>query len=60
MEKILSFNREKEEEMDFLTQRIQDYSISGLILGKISHAKEQGVDLQVDPATFFNGTSRQH
>ncbi|GIM45889.1 histidine kinase [Collibacillus ludicampi] len=51
MEKILSFNQEKEEETHFLTSRIKDYSISGLILGKISHAKEQGVELKVDPRT---------
>lgn len=49
IEKILSFNQEKEAETYFLTQRIKDYGISGLILGKISHAKEQGVVLEVDP-----------
>ncbi|GAX89940.1 ATP-binding protein [Effusibacillus lacus] len=51
MDKILSFNREKEAETHFLTQRIKDYSISGLIMGKISHAREQGVELEVDPQT---------
>lgn len=51
IEKILSFNQEKEAETYFLTQRIKDYGISGLILGKISHAKEQGVVLEVDPQT---------
>lgn len=49
VEKILSFNEEKETETHFLTKRISDYSISGLILGKISHAREQGVELTVDP-----------
>lgn len=51
IEKILSFNQEKEAETYFLTTRIQDYGISGLILGKISHAKEQGVTIDVDPRT---------
>lgn len=54
MEKILSFNQEKEQETYFLTERIRDYSISGLVLGKISHAKEQGVELEVDPETSFH------
>ncbi|MFC4769301.1 ATP-binding protein [Effusibacillus consociatus] len=51
VEKILRFNEEKEAQTHFLTQRIKDYSISGLILGKISHAKEQGVELEVEPGT---------
>ncbi|WP_018133430.1 ATP-binding protein [Effusibacillus pohliae] len=54
MEKILRFNQEKEDETRFLTQRIQVYSISGLILGKISHAREQGVALQVDPRSSLS------
>jgi two-component system sensor histidine kinase DctS len=51
VDKIIHFNQEKQSETHFLTQRIKDYSISGLIVGKISHAREQGVDLEVDPQT---------
>ncbi|WP_164553408.1 ATP-binding protein [Brevibacillus marinus] len=48
VEKIVSFTEEKQEETRFLIERIKNYSISGLILGKISHAKEQGVELELD------------
>lgn len=53
VDKIISFNREKEAESQFLTRRIRDYSISGLILGKISHAKEHGVQLEVNSQTLL-------
>ncbi|BCJ86404.1 ATP-binding protein [Effusibacillus dendaii] len=48
IDRIVSFNQEKEAETYFLTERIKDFSVSGLIMGKISHAKEQGVDLLLD------------
>lgn len=51
VDKIINFNQEKLSETHFLTQRIKYYSISGLIVGKISHAREQGVELEVDPHT---------
>lgn len=53
LEKILLFSEEKDAETGFLTNRIKDYSVSGLILGKISHAKELGVHLNVDHKSFL-------
>ncbi|MBO8164164.1 MAG: sensor histidine kinase [Brevibacillus sp.] len=51
IERIMTFTEEQQEQSRFLTQRIADYSISGLILGKMSRAREQGVRLILDPAS---------
>ncbi len=51
IERIMTFTEEQQEQTRFLTQRIADYSISGLILGKMSRAREQGVRLALDPAS---------
>ncbi|TCS80596.1 ATP-binding protein [Tepidibacillus fermentans] len=51
---IMNYTEEKEELSRFLMERIKDTSISGLILGKISHAKELGVDLIVDRQSYLS------
>lgn len=48
---ILTFTDEQERLTHELTKRIKDFSICGLILGKISHAKERGVELRINPET---------
>jgi two-component system sensor histidine kinase DctS len=48
---ILTFTDEQERLTHELTKRVKDYSICGLILGKISRAKERGVELVVDSET---------
>jgi two-component system sensor histidine kinase DctS len=50
---ILTFTQEQERLTHELTERIKDYSICGLILGKISRAKERGVDLVIAPETHL-------
>lgn len=45
---IYSYTDDQEELTGFLMENIKDYSINGIILGKISHAKELGVNLKVD------------
>lgn len=51
IERILHFHQEKEEQTYFLTQRMEVPSISGLILGKVSHARERGVKLEIHPCS---------
>lgn len=48
VERIMTFSEEQQEQSRFLTKRIADYSISGLILGKMSRAREQGVEVVLD------------
>ncbi|UFJ38902.1 sensor histidine kinase [Brevibacillus humidisoli] len=49
VERIMTFTEEQQEQSRFLTKRIADYSISGLILGKMSRAREQGVQVTLHP-----------
>lgn len=53
LEKILQFSEEKDAETGYLTNRIKDYSLAGLILGKISHARELDVQLEVSPSSYL-------
>ncbi len=48
LELIYSYTEDQEELTRFLMKHIKSYNINGLILGKISHAKESGVKLIVD------------
>lgn len=45
---IFDITEKQEELAAFLTNEISDYSIAGLLLGKVSRAKELGIDLQID------------
>jgi len=51
---IIDYTDEKEELSRFLMRNIKNTSISGLILGKISHAKEVGVELIVDRGSYLS------
>ncbi|RXT09042.1 sensor histidine kinase [Ammoniphilus sp. CFH 90114] len=45
---IFDTTEQQEELAAFLTNQIADYSISGLLLGKVSRARELGIDLHID------------
>ncbi|WP_205672251.1 sensor histidine kinase [Ammoniphilus sp. YIM 78166] len=45
---IFDTTEQQEELAAFLTNQICDYSLSGLLLGKISRAKELGIELHID------------
>lgn len=45
---IFDTTEQQEELAGFLTNQICDYSISGLLLGKVSRAKELGIHLHID------------
>ncbi|MEW9672333.1 ATP-binding protein [Ammoniphilus sp. 3BR4] len=45
---IFDTTEQQEELAAFLTNQIVDYSLSGLLLGKVSRAKELGIDLHID------------
>jgi two-component system sensor histidine kinase DctS len=50
---ILTFTDEQEKLTLDITRMIKDYSICGLVLGKISRAKELGVHLHVNSSTIL-------
>lgn len=56
-EQALSYLTQVKEEHDevtnFLSERIQNENISGLLLSKISYAKEQGIHLEIDRKSRF-------
>jgi sensor histidine kinase regulating citrate/malate metabolism len=43
----------QQDAVSFLTKRVQDPATAGLILGKISEARERGVALEIDPASHL-------
>jgi two-component system, CitB family, sensor histidine kinase DctS len=45
---IFDITEQQQELAAFLTNNICDYAISGLLLGKVSRARELGIDLQID------------
>ncbi len=49
---IYSYTDSQEELTTFLMKNIKSYSLNGLILGKISHAKELGIELKLDQESF--------
>jgi len=53
LEQIFSYTEEQEGFMRFLMNNIKNYHISGLILGKKSHAKELGIELIVDEKSML-------
>lgn len=53
LDHILTFTEEQDRLTYELSKKIKDYSICGLILGKISRAKELGVELNVEPHTYL-------
>lgn len=54
IERILTFTKEQEELTDYLSSRIKEHSIAGLILGKISWAKEYQVELSLNPKSSLD------
>ena len=42
--------------MTFVTKRIKDPSVGGLLLGKMGRCRELGVTLQIDPASYLEST----
>jgi len=50
---IYSYTEDQEELTQFLMKNIKSYNINGLILGKISHAKESGVKLTIDRKSYI-------
>ncbi len=49
LEYIASATRTHEEMVGFVTRRIREPSLAGLVLGKISAANERGINLNLDP-----------
>ncbi len=49
LEYIASVTRTHEEMVGFVTRRIREPSLAGLVLGKISAANERGINLNLDP-----------
>ncbi|MBP1156871.1 two-component system sensor histidine kinase DctS [Paenibacillus sp. PvR052] len=45
---LFEITEQKEELTRFLTQRIKDDSLTGLLLGKISHGRELGIEVTID------------
>jgi two-component system sensor histidine kinase DctS len=45
---LLEVNEKQEELTSFLTNRIMDQSVSGLLLGKVSRGKELGIEVHID------------
>jgi PAS domain S-box-containing protein len=52
LEYISTVTRNHEEIVDFVTRRIHDPALAGLMLGKISVANERGISLTVDPDSY--------
>lgn len=50
---IKSVSENQEEVLSMVTGKIKDPTIAGLILGKISRAKELGIDLEIDEDSYF-------
>jgi len=50
---IFNYTEEQEEIVSFLAKNIKSASISGLILGKLSHARELGIHLNIDRSSFL-------
>ncbi len=50
---IFNYTEEQEEIVSFLAKNIKSASISGLILGKLSHARELGIHLNIDRTSFL-------
>ncbi|MFC0562093.1 ATP-binding protein [Halalkalibacter alkalisediminis] len=53
---ILDETENEESMILFLKERFTDYSLSGLLLGKRSRARELGITLSIDPASYLKGT----
>jgi len=51
VELITQIYKNKQELISFIVKRIQDKATAGLLLGKISQAKEKGVMLRITPRT---------
>ncbi|HJV47568.1 MAG TPA: sensor histidine kinase [Bacillota bacterium] len=56
---IFDITEKQEELASFLTNQICDYSIAGLLLGKVSRAKELGIDLHIDRRSRLNSIPDQ-
>lgn len=56
---IFDTTERQEELAAFLTNHICDYSLSGLLLGKVSRAKELGIDLHIDRGSSLKSIPKQ-
>lgn len=53
MEYIYATTAQQEEESRFLIRHIQDYQISGLLLGKVIRGRELGIELAIDRESWL-------
>ncbi|GEN33278.1 MULTISPECIES: ATP-binding protein [Aneurinibacillus] len=51
---IFQLDEEEENVAHYISARIQDINLTGLLIGKISRAKELGIALHIDPYSEFN------
>ncbi|HBI04736.1 MAG TPA: histidine kinase, partial [Paenibacillaceae bacterium] len=51
---IFQISQEEEKLIHFLGDRIKDFNLLGLLVGKISRAKELDIQLRVDPYSNFS------
>ncbi len=56
---IFDTTEQQEELAAFLTNQICDYSLSGLLLGKISRARELGIELHIDRSSRLREIPKQ-
>lgn len=56
---IFDTTEQQEELAAFLTNHICDYSLSGLLLGKVSRAKELGIQLHIDRGSGLKSIPKQ-
>lgn len=56
---IFDTTEQQEDLAAFLTNHICDYSLSGLLLGKVSRAKELGIQLQIDRSSSLKSIPKQ-
>jgi two-component system sensor histidine kinase DctS len=52
---ILDEAEDEESILSFLKERFTDYSVSGLLLGKRSRARELGITFSIDQASYLKG-----
>lgn len=50
-EYVLHITQSRSQSIGFIAERISDPSVAALIIGKMSHASELGIQLSLDPAT---------
>lgn len=56
-EYVLQITQSRAQSIGFIAERISDPSIAALIIGKMSHASELGVQLKLDPSTRVHALS---